>query len=190
MTTKISAMTAASAAAAANEFEINESGTTKKVTGTQIATMVQGLNKASAANAKDTTNTSTLLTPANLLDVGVSRLLFTLVGANMNTTADQQFTKVGTFSSYIIQLYPTLVNASTSLTTAAGGIYTAASKGGDQLVASSQAYTGASSSARGVSLILTGLGLGKRTETPYLSLTTAQGSTATADIYIFGIPLS
>lgn len=39
---KISELTAASAAAAANEFEINESGTSKKVTGTQISTFVRG----------------------------------------------------------------------------------------------------------------------------------------------------
>ena len=39
---KISDLTAASAAAAANEFEINEAGTSKKVTGTQISTFVRG----------------------------------------------------------------------------------------------------------------------------------------------------
>ena len=38
---KISDLTAASAAAAANEFEINESGTSKKVTGTQISAFVK-----------------------------------------------------------------------------------------------------------------------------------------------------
>lgn len=39
---KISDLTAASAAAGANEFEINEAGTSKKVTGTQIASFVEG----------------------------------------------------------------------------------------------------------------------------------------------------
>jgi hypothetical protein len=38
---KISDLTAASAAAGANEYEINEAGTSKKVTGTQIATFVE-----------------------------------------------------------------------------------------------------------------------------------------------------
>ena len=37
---KISDLTAASAAAGANEFEINEAGTSKKVTGTQVASYV------------------------------------------------------------------------------------------------------------------------------------------------------
>ena len=38
---KISELTGASAAAAANEYEINESGTSKKVTGTQISAFVK-----------------------------------------------------------------------------------------------------------------------------------------------------
>ena len=38
--TKISALTAAASAAAANEYAINEAGTSKKVTGTQIKTLV------------------------------------------------------------------------------------------------------------------------------------------------------
>lgn len=37
---KISGLTAAASVAGANEFEINEAGTSKKVTGTQIATFV------------------------------------------------------------------------------------------------------------------------------------------------------
>ena len=40
---KISELPAASAAAAANEFEINEAGTSKKVTGTQVAAFVEGV---------------------------------------------------------------------------------------------------------------------------------------------------
>ena len=38
---KISELTSASAAAAANEYEINEAGTSKKVTGTQISAFVK-----------------------------------------------------------------------------------------------------------------------------------------------------
>ena len=40
---KISELPAASAAVAANEFEINEAGTSKKVTGTQVAAFVEGV---------------------------------------------------------------------------------------------------------------------------------------------------
>ncbi len=39
---KISEMTAASSASGAQEYEVNESGTTKKVTGTQLSTFIRG----------------------------------------------------------------------------------------------------------------------------------------------------
>ena len=44
---KISELPAASAAVAANEFEINEAGTSKKVTGTQVAAFVEGVVSSS-----------------------------------------------------------------------------------------------------------------------------------------------
>lgn len=44
---KISGLTAASQVAGANEFEINEAGTSKKVTATQIATFVYSPNEIS-----------------------------------------------------------------------------------------------------------------------------------------------
>lgn len=130
---------------------------------------------------------------ANRPDVGEVRVLFRLIGANMNSTADQQFTKVGTFTTWTTSgagAYK-LVNPSVSLTTAAGGVYSAASKGGDQLVASSQTYASATTvGTSSQSMTGSALGNGVRTETPYLSLTTPQGAAATADLYIFGTALS
>lgn len=64
---------------------------------------------------------------------GGERVLWQLVGANMNTTADQAFVQQGVFSTYLITAIRA-VNASTSLTLAAGGIYNTASKGGTPLV--------------------------------------------------------
>lgn len=49
--TKISALAAASAAAAGNEYPINEAGTSKKVTGTQIKTFVNTANVFAAGSA-------------------------------------------------------------------------------------------------------------------------------------------
>lgn len=95
MTTKISAMTAASAAAGANEFEINESGTTKKVTGTQIATMAQAANAATAAQAKAMASSTTNLTPASLSAIGVLKGLLTgltLANNGSDATNDIDFT--------------------------------------------------------------------------------------------------
>jgi len=123
---------------------------------------------------------------------GPARVLFRLIGANMNSTADQQFTKLGTFSSYYLAPGNAvrIDNGSTSLTTAVGGIYTAASKGGSQMVANTQVYSGVTGSGLGFNLSLTAAGSSLRTETPYLSLTTPQGATATLDFYLFGFPIS
>lgn len=57
MAKKISQLVAASAAAAANEYEINEAGTSKKVTGAQVATYVRSAGAAFSANKNGTNQT-------------------------------------------------------------------------------------------------------------------------------------
>ncbi len=116
------------------------------------------------------------------------RILFVLTTANMNVTTDQAFTKLGLFSTWM----PTRVrvlNASTSLTTAAGGIYQAASKSG-AIVAAAQAYTALTGATLGMDATLAALGLAIQSTTPLLSLTTGQGGAATADFYILGVPVT
>jgi len=115
------------------------------------------------------------------------RVLWKLEGANMNSTADQQFTRVGTWTRAFIQ-FVWVLNPSTSMTTAQGGIYTAASKGGAAVVAASAAYTPltASNSVHASTVAARP----SDATTLYLSLTTPQGSAATADFYIVGIPIS
>lgn len=104
------------------------------------------------------------------------------VGVNMNSTADQSITIRS--SNYIIRRI-VVTNASASLTTAAGGVYSAASKGGTAIVASGQAYSALTTAVKVLDLTLANTD--RRTETTlYLSLTTGQGSAATANIYIFG----
>lgn len=108
-----------------------------------------------------------------------------LVGANMNSTADQSITISS--ASYVITAI-IVTNASISLTTAAGGIYTAASKGGTAVVAAGQVYSALTAATKQLALTLNDTD--RRTVTALiLSLTTAQGSAATADIYIYGRPL-
>lgn len=125
---------------------------------------------------------------------GPARVLFRLISANMNSTADQAFTKLGTFTNYVVSLgggaFARVVNSSANLTTAAGGIYDAASKGGNALVAASATYSTLTGSSLGANLTATAPAIGVLTAIPILSLTTGQGSAATADFYIFGVPLS
>lgn len=115
----------------------------------------------------------------------ISRVLLGKVsGVNMNVTTDQSI--IINSSNYIIRSI-VVTNASTSLTLAVGGVYTAAGKV-TAVVSSAQAYSLLTSSTKTLDLTLNALGLSdRRTETTlYLSLTTAQGTSSTVDIYIFG----
>jgi hypothetical protein len=112
-----------------------------------------------------------------------------LLGANMNSTLDQAFTM---FVPPTIPFRVTKItarNASVSLTTAAGGVYTAASKGGTNMVTSTQVYSALTASNISVDLTILAASaaavLAPGT-TLYLELGTAQGAAATADFYVFG----
>lgn len=121
-----------------------------------------------------------------------ARVLYRLTGANMNVTTDQAFTKVGTFSTFLA-IRILAVNPSISLTTAVGGIYDAAAKGGNAWVASSQVYSQADmTTGRGQALTFNNpvTGLVSAPALAYLSLTTPQGAAATADFYIIGAPVA
>lgn len=117
-------------------------------------------------------------------------LLGKLISANMNSTDDQRIVMFSNPSKFILRRI-VVTNASISLTTAAGGVYTAASKGGTAVVASSQAYSSLSASTLFLDLTLSTSGSASTTvksSVPnlYLSLTTAQGAAATADVYVYG----
>jgi hypothetical protein len=121
--------------------------------------------------------------PVNMRFVG------RLPGASMNTTADQPITLYLPATAPFRVSKITARNASISLSAAVGGVYTAASKGGTAVVAAAQAYSGLTGSTLALDLTIattpgnTVLAAG----TPlFLSLSTAQGSAATADLYVFG----
>lgn len=117
------------------------------------------------------------------------RVLWYKTGVDMNVTTDQALTKNGTFTNYMVTQIQ-FVNPSTSLTTAVGGIYSAAAKGGDALVANTQVYTSATNATSTQTLTRTAQ-CGLRSDAAlYLSLTTPQGAAATGDLYLFGVPLS
>lgn len=118
-----------------------------------------------------------------------SKCLGRLIGANMNTTADQPISICA--SKYIVRRI-IAVNPSTSLTVALGGVYTGANKSGTAVVAGTQAYTGLTGSSKFTDATLASGVVGDVLTVPelYFSLTTAQGGAATADIFIFGDDLS
>lgn len=133
-----------------------------------------------------------------------------LLGANFNVTTDQKITVSVPTTNFMLDSI-VVSNASVSLTTAQGGVYTAASKGGTAVVAATQAYTtltaaaaGASGSAMTMTLATAGSNnmLVAPTFSPaggsaavigngilYFALTTAQGAAATADIRVYCRPM-
>lgn len=121
-------------------------------------------------------------------------LLGQLLGANMNVTTDQTIamTVMTMYASPDLILNPhyridriTVTNASLSLTTAAGGVYTATSKGGTAVVAAAQVYSALTTAVKALDVTIAVLDT--RIDKPlYFSLTTAQGAAATADVYVWG----
>lgn len=116
---------------------------------------------------------------------GHTRLLGKLLSANMNSTADQAI-PINSTSYRVTKVV--VRNVSTSLTLAVGGIYSATSKGGSAIVAATQVYSGLTGATKALDLTIATVGnTDMRTEANlYLSLTTAQGGSATADIFVYG----
>lgn len=112
-------------------------------------------------------------------------LLGRLLSANMNSTADQAIA-INSSSYRVTKIVAR--NASTSLTTASGGVYSATAKGGSAIVAAAQVYSALTGSTKCVNLTIAAVGdSDSRTEASiYLSLTVAQGGAATADLWVYG----
>lgn len=114
--------------------------------------------------------------------LGGGNLIGQKIGANMNSTADQAVSLLsGNCGLNLIEV----TNASANLTLAAGGIYTGAAKSGTAIVAAAQVY-----SALSTSLLILPLTIAARPRITggqvFISLTTAQGGTATADFNFYG----
>jgi hypothetical protein len=112
-----------------------------------------------------------------------------LIGANFNSTADQAITINSPSGTYTIQNI-LVRNPSTNMTTAAGGFYTEAGKSGTQIVSSAQVYSALTNATPGTDQNVAQLSVSSSNtrefnlSTIYFSLTTPQGATATADIYV------
>src|SRR5262249_46704519 len=111
------------------------------------------------------------------------------VNANMNATTDQAWVPfIGANVPYRVRQI-TATNASISLTTAVGGIYPAASKGGTALVAATQVFSALTGPTLAVDLTLVatpGNTFYAPSTIQYLSLTTPQGAAATANLWWYG----
>ncbi len=110
------------------------------------------------------------------------RLLASATGVNANATGDTVLPLLDS-SSYSVK-FVVATNASTSLTTAAAGLFTAPAAGGTAIVANAalSALTGSTVvSERTVASTAAQTG-----QNLYVNVGTAQGAAATFDIYVYG----
>jgi len=113
--------------------------------------------------------------------------LFTAKAANFQSTADQPLAKHGNFNSYRITGVTAVARSGGATVACAGGIYTAATKGGTALVAAGQSWLGLSATGKMTDATLAVVNnTDVQTATPILSLTTGSTAAVTADVFVYG----
>jgi hypothetical protein len=121
-----------------------------------------------------------------LSPLNAQQLLFVLRGANMQSTSDQTFTKVYGGTNYFVTSIVARQRSGGASVACAGGVYDAATKGGNAIVVAAQSWVTLASGVI-VSAALAALtGTTLLTNTPILSLTTGSTAACTADLYIYG----
>ena len=124
--------------------------------------------------------------PSNLATNQAIRVLASFQGVNVNATGDTVLPIQNTNSYSVSNVIFT--NASTSLTTALAGVFTAPSAGGTGIVANAalSALTGSTVVSQRT-VASTALQTGPNL---YVNVGTAQGAAATMDVYVYGYDLS
>ena len=130
---------------------------------------------------------TTTIHPQSVTSNQAIRLLAVATGVNVNATGDQAVLSIINSTNYSVSNV-VFTNASTSLTTAAAGLFTAPSAGGTAIVANA-ALSGLTASSvvsqRTVASTATQSG-----QNLYLNVGTAQGAAATMDVYVYGYDFS
>jgi hypothetical protein len=110
------------------------------------------------------------------------RLLASAIGVNANSATDTVLPLLDS-TSYSVK-FVVFTNASTSLTTAAAGLFPAPSAGGTAIVANAALSALTSSSV--VSERTVASNIVQTTQNLYVNVGTAQGAAATFDVYVYG----
>lgn len=131
-----------------------------------------------------------IFNPPSVPAINIQDLLFKLSGANMQITTDQAFTKIYSGSAYQVQSIIARQRTGAASVVCAGGIYDAASKGGNAMVAAAQSWVTLASGVIVLATLAAVTGTVLLTNTPILSLSTGSTAACTADIYVFGIDLT
>lgn len=142
--------------------------------------------------SSSTANTVNVLTPVStpsnpaVQGANALRLLAFAKGVNANAVGDTAMPVINA-TSYSA-LYVIKVNASISLTTAVGGVYTAAAAGGTAVLTPA-ALSGNTGPTVVVQTAPTTTAV-QTAQTLFWRISTAQGAAATVDVYVFGYDFS
>lgn len=128
----------------------------------------------------------TLKSLSGLQPQSANQILFVLRGADFQSTADQQFTKLFAGTNYRITDICAVRKTGGASVLCAGGIYSAAAKAGNALVATAQSWVTLAANVNVVPTLAAVVGTALCTTTPYLSLTTGSTAAVTADVFIAG----
>ena len=130
---------------------------------------------------------TTTIHPQNVASNQAIRLLASATGVNVNATGDQAVMQIINSTSYSVSNV-VFTDASTSLTTAAAGVFTAPSAGGTAIVANAalSALTGATVVSQRT-VASTAIQSGQNL---YVNVGTAQGAAATMDVFVYGYDFS
>ena len=125
--------------------------------------------------------------PQNVTSNQAIRLLAVATGVNVNATGDQAVLPILNSSNYSVSNV-VFTNASVSLSSAAAGVFTAPSAGGTAVVANAALSALTSSSV--VSQRTVASTATQSAQNLYVNVGTAQGATATVDVYVYGYDFS
>lgn len=168
------------------------------VTNTKLANMADSTIKCRTTAGTGDPEDCTVAQVNTLLSVGQIEACIT---ADMNSTADQAIVvplPAGKTRMRVQAILASNPSKSFAASIAAGGIYTAAAKGGTAIVAAATTYTGLTTSTANTTGSLSSLTVvnvntafyqAAAAETFYLSLTTADGTAGTIDFCVLYNPL-
>lgn len=124
----------------------------------------------------------------SLPSINAEQVLFVLRGADLTLTTDQVFKKLFGGTNYLVTNMFAVQKTGSFGVACLGGIYSGATKTGDAILAATQSWatlTGVSTAA--VAALANILQIKVSTATPFLSLTTGNTGSLTADIFIIGV---
>lgn len=115
-----------------------------------------------------------------------NRLLYILRDADLQSTSDQAMLRLGFFTKYMLTHGIAVRKTGAASVACLGGIYDAAAKGGNALVAAAQSWV---TLASGVNVPLTFAIAGLTTQPGrdlFLALSTGSTAACTGDVFLFG----